>query len=170
MQGPHVAQPQVGRELAGGKRSTTVAARAVGAGPHAGYNDIDKRMLKVFAVKIGALVTTIMPVVIACAVIVNMWWKREKHCRRVMAKQEAQQNRLVSQAIDMQQELHFPAVLMRVNDFLSLGKLRPHEEVRSMLDYMDNISTLYQRPEGRVIVFFSHEWTSRKHPDHVMLQ
>ena len=63
-------------------------------------------------------------------------------------------------------QLSFPSVTLRVEDFLSMGKLRPYEEVRPLLAYIDRIEELSNCPPDIRIVFFSHEWTSRHEPDH----
>ena len=70
-----------------------------------------------------------VPLLILCVCSVTICHKREVRRRAIEAQHDETQTKRVRDAIDTQEEIHFPAVVLRVDDFLTLGCLKPHEEV-----------------------------------------
>jgi len=72
----------------------------------------------------------------------------------------------VQNAIDHASEFKHACVLLRASDFMALGSLKMHEELRDrgLLHYHDRLAEL-QRSPGHMI-FFSHQWTAHGVPDH----
>ena len=83
--------------------------------------------------------------------------------RKFRRRYDAAQKERVTDAIAANDRLFFPASMLRYEDFMALGRLRPHEELRHLLCYTDLKDDLVV---PSCTVFFSHEWTSLSEPDH----
>ena len=64
---------------------------------------------------------------------------------------------------------HFlPAVLLSVDDFLSLGSPKPARRAAAQVDYVDEMGQLAE--SSIKYIFFSHQWTANDEPDHTGAQ
>lgn len=90
--------------------------------------------------------------------------RRRQHQRIVQAYLTGLEAKL-DQAIASTSDVPHAAALIAAADFMQLGELRPHEELRDrgLLQMHDRLDELERAPQR--IIFFSHQWTSREHPD-----
>ena len=88
-----------------------------------------------------------------------------KYIRKVYREHEERLHKQLRDAIATTHEMKFPATLLAARDFLKLGTLKSHEELRDrgLLLYHDVLDDLLNSPER--LVFFSHQWTAFKYPD-----
>jgi len=111
--------------------------------------------LRIIIYALGALVTVLL------AYLVYSEWLRSLRRKQ----RSIDDRRRVQDCIDSLQTLNFYAAFVKGVDFISLGKLRSHEELRDrgLLVYKDVPS----RRERRIffVVFFSHQWCSTHVPD-----
>jgi len=111
--------------------------------------------LRIIIYALGALVTVLL------AYLVYSEWLRSLRRKQ----RSIDDRRRVQECIDSLQTLNFYAAFVKGVDFIRLGKLRSHEELRDrgLLVYKDVPS----RRERRIffVVFFSHQWCSTHVPD-----
>ena len=119
----------------------------------------------VYAATIGAFVGILL--LWLCWVYLGRYIRRQRTLRLEAHAYEAEQEQLVTKALELGRELQFASVTISALDFLELGRLRPHEELRDrpgVLRHVDLLSQLEQSSDR--IIFFSHQWTSFTEPDH----
>jgi len=73
--------------------------------------------------------------------------------------------RKLTEALETTREFEHPEVLISVTNFLTLGKLQSHEELRDrgLLLFHDQLGEISRAPQR--VMFFSHQWTSWTEPD-----
>ena len=116
------------------------------------------RALAAWNVASGAV---LVPVFILIAVAA--YYRGEKRKRKEYTQKKVREAIIALRSID------HPYTFIPANEFLKLGKLRPHEELRDerKLLYFDSVKGL---DEQKKIVFFSHQWTAWAEPDPDVLQ
>ena len=100
------------------------------------------------------LVTTVAPLLLVAFV---------KHRRRQQQRQ-VDIRRALHLALKSTHSLECPAMHITGEQFVKLGKLRPHEELRDegLIVYKDRLEQL---GSGEFVVFLSHQWTADGAPD-----
>ena len=112
--------------------------------------------------------TGLLLLVLCCGLLRRCYRQHAKREHNLRLHEEHQEQR-VHKAIENSRTLTFPCVLLRARDFASLGGLKPFEELRGLHTHIDGMEALSGGTDVKV-VFFSHEWTSREHPDHTGAQ
>jgi len=111
--------------------------------------------LRITVYALGALVTILL-----AHMVYSEWLRSLRRKQR-----SVNDRRCVQDCIDSLQTLNFYAAFVKGVDFIGLGKLRSHEELRDrgLLVYKD----VPARRERRIffVVFFSHQWCSTHVPD-----
>ena len=122
-------------------------------------------------VDVGTGITTLgvsLALLLAAAttiILVMLIW-RSQRLRRLSQEQNADMGRTIREAIATTSSLPFPATFVRASDFVNLGHLVPHEELRDAgkLIYWDHFAQLHDSI-NHDIIFLSHQWTAVDHPD-----
>jgi hypothetical protein len=85
--------------------------------------------------------------------------------RRLRRAQDARTRQRARLALDTTCHISYPATFLRASDFVTLGELVMHEELRDrgLLLYLDDFERLALGKE--YTVFISHQWTSFDAPD-----
>jgi hypothetical protein len=85
--------------------------------------------------------------------------------RRLQAERDANVEKLVRESIKMTQTFSYPAVFVRASNFIGMGKLTTHEELREqgLLIVRDSLDSDDMQDES--FIFYSHQWTSDGDPD-----
>lgn len=84
------------------------------------------------------------------------------HRFQTIQKMERKQNEnneaQLDKAIDTLHSIKFPVVLISVQRFIEIGRLKPHEELRDLgeLAFYDSLEQLKRLPTP--IIFLSHQW------------
>jgi len=75
-------------------------------------------------------------------------------------------------ALEASEHLDYPVTLISANNFISLGRLRMHEDVRdeNKLVFKDTLKSVAIFKKKHKILFFSHQWTAWTEPDHTSKQ
>ena len=109
------------------------------------------------------MVTGAVLVPVFILIAVAAYYRGEKRKRKEYTQKKVREAIIALRSID------HPYTFIPANEFLKLGKLRPHEELRDerKLLYFDSVKGL---DEQKKIVFFSHQWTAWAEPDPDVLQ
>jgi len=75
-------------------------------------------------------------------------------------------------ALEASEHLDYPVTLVSANDFIALGRLEKHEDVRdaNKLVFKDTLANVAIFKKTHKIIFFSHQWTAWTEPDHTSKQ
>jgi hypothetical protein len=95
--------------------------------------------------------------------------RRVRAIRKLQRDHERKMLITLDEAMRSTVNLDYPLHLVRAETFLQGGKLRRHELMRDehkllVLDTMSDVDRFIE--EGRLVVFFSHQWTAFDAPDH----
>ena len=112
-----------------------------------------------FGVLLGVLAVALTAVAVTVVV------RRILLFRRMQREHDSALETRVRNAIESARLFNYPAVYLRATDFIKLGSLSCHEELRErgLLVVRDTIRAIITDEH---IIFFSHQWTSFKEPDH----
>ena len=108
------------------------------------------------------------PCVLSYVIYVAM--RRVRQTRQVLQDYQESLKKKLDEALSSTHEMQFPVALIKMQDFIALGSLEPHETLRQrgLLHYHDRLSDVLCSSDR--IVFFSHQWTSFTEPDPTNVQ
>lgn len=124
-------------------------------------------------IEIGIAVASSLGSIAVVLILIYLYVKykrRQRAVRKAFARYNAMLEGSISEAIASTNDMAHAAVLISAGDFLKLGRLRSHEELRDsgVLMFHDRLHQLVTTTQR--IVFFSHQWTSHTAPDPSGLQ
>lgn len=131
----------------------------------------DKKQKEVFSIvviTVSSVLGLLLPTICGYA-----GWRWYLHRKRELAIKREYHRSLeakIAAAIASTKEFDHAEVLLNAREFIRLGRLASHEELRDrgLLILHDKLDELTRAPHH--IIFFSHQWTSRSAPDHTGVQ
>jgi hypothetical protein len=119
---------------------------------------------------VGVFVALVVLVFVALAVgiVLGRCIGRNRRAKLEQGDLDRKLDTIMSSLVDQKSgKLQYPMLLIRAQDFITAGRLVPHEEGRRLgqLLYLDNLEQLKHFERKMRIVFFSHQWTSFVYPD-----
>lgn len=107
--------------------------------------------------------TALLLLLLAVLVVSQLVRRRRIHILEAEADQRIHQQ--IRDAIATTSRLRFPGCFVAAADFVELGALKPHEELRNAgkLVYRDTFESLHSPNESHI--FLSHQWVAGTSPD-----